>query len=1123
MTQGSARSTLLDSLPTLDVGKSTLAFNPLFELLAHRGFVLGVDQRLLLQQLLDEVGTESSPADLKHLLCPLCATDEQQQEIFYETFDQLYPLLAVQGATPRLETPPKPQASSKAEEPSSTTKPRSADEAVPLERPTWPYWIAGVTLFVLVVAAALLAPWTHLSPSLNPVEMSSTEPALREPTESTVEGPGNLADPPDQEIAGPSPESSASVAPRPSTPSPEPELLELAKNSTRRILLVVPFLLLAVFELYRHYRARWVLRRQPLKRPPFLWPLQLDSPSSSPFDGEVFRNTSRSLRRRLPSNRSHLDVAQTIHATVAAAGRVQIRYRATTKVPEYLALIDRATRADHSAGFATELTRALEHEGLFVHIFFFDRDPRACEDPQGHPIPLEELTDRFAGDRLLVFSDGSGFLDAVTGSPAPWTQALHTWNDRALLSPSPPQQWRVSEITLAGHFFVVPATVAGLRSVAESFESGNQGGLRMGSDDRLEGAILGGQPSQGDIRSLRESLGAPTFQWLCACAVHPELQWNLTLHLGTLPVMEPGLLNEENLLRLVRLPWFRSGRLPSSLRWELIKGLEPTIEHSVRAELTRLLEHHPPPSGSIADATCSLQLAIQKAWLARHEGRTARPFLRQLRTVPPSRWRRDPPSLQVVESLRPSILDLVVPRQARKLLLREGFTVHGVRSAVLVVLAVALTTSLWWALPRDLAPEVPTALNPAERSLPPQISTEPQESSVPETLPLETNPPEAQEPITTALETPSSGSVLESSTQPTPSPSEPGSGPRETGAAQTNQQPVLLEPAPNASESSSDLTDRTLDPATEEIVALNPDSVAQGVPPTPEVSPTESPAAGIPIDSSTDLGIQRLNVADDGTLTMRIPLTKSTENESFEIPIERFQRPINYALAQIETGVGLLGRSFVECTIEFSNGGGNKQFATLTVDLVDASGTTIASESRRKEMSQGADSIKVRLARGDDSGSAVALNLSLVPEYAPGPIRRLVDYLAPDSPEPPHLDPALIEMSGGQAIMTVPLDLGKANLDLYLEPIDLQSVSTTLSGRRVAVAVFIANPSRSDQRVNLIATALDRQGSPLAENSDRRLVESGELDKKLDVSLRLSEGQLAATKSIRLVVSSQPD
>ena len=57
--------------------------------------------------------------------------------------------------------------------------------------------------------------------------------------------------------------------------------------------------------------------------------------------------------------------------------------------------------------------------------------------------------------------------------------------------------------------------------------------------------------------------------------------------------MPTGLVTEANLLKLIRLPWFRTGLIPDEVRWLLINELAPERQRAVRVALIELLEKDP--------------------------------------------------------------------------------------------------------------------------------------------------------------------------------------------------------------------------------------------------------------------------------------------------------------------------------------------------------------------------------------------------------------------------------------------------------------------------------------------------------------------------------------------------
>jgi hypothetical protein len=90
--------------------------------------------------------------------------------------------------------------------------------------------------------------------------------------------------------------------------------------------------------------------------------------------------------------------------------------------------------------------------------------------------------------------------------------------------------------------------------------------------------------------ALRRAFPGETHDWLAACAVYPELSWNLTVHMGqTMGVLLPGVRASERLMQLANLPWFRTGRMPVWLRKALTSEMTADVYERVRGILNGLL------------------------------------------------------------------------------------------------------------------------------------------------------------------------------------------------------------------------------------------------------------------------------------------------------------------------------------------------------------------------------------------------------------------------------------------------------------------------------------------------------------------------------------------------------
>jgi len=115
---------------------SRLVFGDFLHQLSRVGFVIGVDQYLRLQRLLELAGDSCTPADLKTLLCPLFATSERQQKLFCATFDAWYPQFRDPDAPPPPVFPPPHE------------EQRGSPETLGFRR--WPYLLAAACFVIAV-------------------------------------------------------------------------------------------------------------------------------------------------------------------------------------------------------------------------------------------------------------------------------------------------------------------------------------------------------------------------------------------------------------------------------------------------------------------------------------------------------------------------------------------------------------------------------------------------------------------------------------------------------------------------------------------------------------------------------------------------------------------------------------------------------------------------------------------------------------------------------------------------------------------------------------------------------------------------------------------------------------
>lgn len=637
---------------------NNLPFTPFIHHLQRQGFTIGVEHYLRLYTLLDELG-EYHPQQLKTLLCPIFATNKDQQQQFYTAFDQFFSHWQKIAIKPQIDT----------EEAQETIF--SKNQATP----RW-QWLLALLLWLLLAVLGWQAYQTLFSSPTVAPETPSTELQDELATSDTVTTSPNFASP---EILLPE----------------QPEPLDLPWyqkhwNTLRWGIISLPLLLWLGWELWAWQRRRLAVLRQRGRKPPMVWSLRITPPEPQFVRSEEFYQAARSLHQRLSSEQQRLDMPTTVQHSIEQLGYAELCYQPVQRVPEYLVLIDLPYGRDHHARWAETLFKALHEEDLHVQRFFYHRNPRICfADVNAERLFLQDLQARYGACRLLLIGTGDGLLDPVTGVAVEWLTVFEAWSQRALLTPTPPAQWGAREVQLAREFTVLPASLDGLNALLTYFEEQRGESLRERKqrDTRVPPPPLpeSGEVSAAQLQALRVWLADEgLFRWLCACSVYPELHWDLTLHLASLACLPDDLLTEEKLLRLLRLPWFCTEAMPDNWRWALLQELDLATAQGVRQALIALLEQHPPPQDSVAWDGYQLQLAVQRWWLGRFQRGVSwlarwQQWLALKRVVVEQSVVQDYALLRLLESA-PSQLVFWLPKRLRKVLFRDGVGLLGVKS-----------------------------------------------------------------------------------------------------------------------------------------------------------------------------------------------------------------------------------------------------------------------------------------------------------------------------------------------------------------------------------------------------------------------------------------------------------
>jgi WD40 repeat protein len=354
-------------------------------------------------------------------------------------------------------------------------------------------------------------------------------------------------------------------------------------------------------------RADLFLKRLGMDREPKLEKISIQGVEQDLFPPLIFNQIARGLKRRVRIPSQQLDVNKTIEATLKKGSWLSPVYGTYQTLVEYLFLVDSASFRDHQAQFVEEMINCLKKDGVLITVYFFEGDPRICfsKERNNAPRKLQEIIHQYHDRCLIIVSDSDRFFSDISGELEPWVSQLKTWEKRAVLTPNPISNWSNQEFFLAQNFIVLPATTEGLQVLSQVL-----------NPEVIKSYLLSGQvqtplpeqllthpfywldrspPTAAEItsmlKSLEQYLGEDGYYWFTACAVFPELHWNITLYLGTqLKTQSNQSLAEVcSPIKLARLPWFRSGYMPDWLRSLLILKLTKEQELTIRSALQNLL------------------------------------------------------------------------------------------------------------------------------------------------------------------------------------------------------------------------------------------------------------------------------------------------------------------------------------------------------------------------------------------------------------------------------------------------------------------------------------------------------------------------------------------------------
>ena len=279
-------------------------------------------------------------------------------------------------------------------------------------------------------------------------------------------------------------------------------------------------------------------------------------------------------------------------------------------------LIDKQADYNHQSQLFEYVYQHFVAQEVYAERYFFDGDPSWCwNDAQPKGVPLEHLLQRYSQARLIIFADGHSFIDPVNGELEPWVKQLQGWEQRALLTPAAAAQWNYREAKLNKHLLVLPSGIKGMLQLVNHFESLPTPSLREWKYELLADDRKVQIDESKVVADLQRQLPPELVRWIAACAIYPELHWDLSLHIGEQLREDDQPIPFSEVRALARISWFQEGYMPQGVRSQLLEAqvLTAAEERCVRGAIVDILSANAPAdTNSYAYEEYQLHLAINQ-------------------------------------------------------------------------------------------------------------------------------------------------------------------------------------------------------------------------------------------------------------------------------------------------------------------------------------------------------------------------------------------------------------------------------------------------------------------------------------------------------------------------------
>ncbi|HLG39262.1 MAG TPA: hypothetical protein VI461_06315, partial [Chitinophagaceae bacterium] len=273
-----------------------------------------------------------------------------------------------------------------------------------------------------------------------------------------------------------------------------------------------------------------------------------------------FLTIRANLKKAALTGKANLAIKESVYATTKNAGFPSLAFDTRLKERKYLLLADKKEPGSHINHLFDFFINFLGSSKIHVVKFTYTSDIRMLNNRSGEIISLEDLSYDYPDYHLVIIGDCKLLLENDNPASQKDIDALfQRWTSKSIITPVPLHDWSDREDQFQkSSFNIVPGEIGAIELLTKAIAEDTQIKSEI-LENRLKNKYSVSKYAVKTANEVREYLNnEELFQVVCALAVYPKLNWNITLALfAAILRRNPGYTikpDYDTLLKICRIP-----------------------------------------------------------------------------------------------------------------------------------------------------------------------------------------------------------------------------------------------------------------------------------------------------------------------------------------------------------------------------------------------------------------------------------------------------------------------------------------------------------------------------------------------------------------------------------------